>query len=796
MIEEVAKIQIMPGAGSTPGAIERNSPRSQLASALFCWLLIFLGTAFSIEQQNPPNVVSQSTAPQLFSASAALKHVASIAQRPHPMGSNEHAVVRDYIVAELSRSGLEPQIQKTIAVNATDEPLRVGAVENIVARLKGTISGPAVLLVSHYDSMPNSLGASDDGAGAAALLETLRALKAGPALRNDVIFLFSDGEEVGLLGASAFVKEHPWASEVGVVFNFEARGNSGPSIMFETSDDNGKLIREFARAAPFPIANSLSYEIYKLLPNDTDLTIFRKAGMPGLNFAYINGLGHYHTPLDRVEELDERSLQHHGSYALALARHFGNLDLSQTKESSAVYFDLFGKIVVHYPMLWTIPLAALVVLLFIAFVIIGFQRGRLQLRGIVLGFLALLLSLITAAFVTTGLWRIVCLLAGRAGHAPAAQGGLYLSSFVIVAVALTSTIYTLMSRKVNAQSLATGGMAWWVILMLVSSWYLPGGSFLLIWPLCFSVLGVGLIVLTKDPEQGSRSFSGWVSLILIAVPGIVLLAPIAYQIFIGLTLEWTYLIVAIEVLLLGLLVPHALTNGSRFRWLVPGAAGLAGLLLFITANFYYLNDSLHPRQDNVFYGLNATTGKAVWASDAERPDEWTSQLLSSDPQRGTLPDLGYAVSNRTYLQRSASVASLPAPALEVLNDETSGGVRTLDLRLTSPRHAEVMALYVDSKAEVLSAAVDGKTIESEQDLSPVARARKQDWAVRIHGFPRQGLQLQWRVKTSEPLKLRLVDQSYGLSQLEGVGYKPRPNQLIPSVATSSDSIFLSQSFVF
>ncbi len=725
-----------------------------------------------------------------------MKHVVNIAHRPHPMGSAEHRAVRDYIMTELSRAGLEPQIQETIALNSTDQPLRIGAVENILARLKGTAGGPAVLLVSHYDSAPNSLGASDDGAAAAALLETLRALRAGPPLRNDVIFFFSDGEEVGLLGANAFVTEHPWARDVGVVLNFEARGNSGPSIMFETSDNNGRLIREFGRAAPFPMANSLSYEIYKLLPNDTDLTVFRKAGLPGLNFAYINGIGHYHTPLDSVGEIDVRSLQHHGSYALALARHFGNLDLRQTKEGNVTYFDLFGRVLVHYPMLWTTPLAALVVGLFVTLVIVGFRRGRLKVLGVVLGFLALLFSVITSSFVTTLLWTVVRLLARRSGQAPEAQGGLYLASFVILAVALTSTIYTLMSRKVNSESLATGGMGWWVILMLISSLYLPGGSFLLTWPLCFSIIGTGLILLAKDREKGTISFFFWVYLSLGFVPGIVLLVPIIYQIFIGLTLEWTYLIVTIVVLLLGLLVPFILLIGTRFRWILPGATALAGLLLFIIANLYYVNDTFHPRQDNIFYGLNATTGKAVWASDSERPDEWTSQFISSDPKRGTLPDLGYADSSRTYLQSPAKVVSLPAPVLEVLSDETSGGVRTLRLRLSSPRQAEVMAIYLDSRAEVLSAAVNGKTIESEQDLTPIARARKQDWAVRIYAFPNQGLDLQWRVRTSEPLKVRLVDQSYGLSQLEGVGYKPRPGHLIPSTASSSDVVFLSKSFAF
>src|SRR5258706_7442827 len=119
------------------------------------------------------------------------------------------------------------------------------------------------------------------------MLETLRALKSSPTLSNDVIALFSDGEEIGSLGAKAFVYQHPWAKDVGVVLNFEARGSSGPAIMFETSDKNGWLIKEVAKAAPRPAAHSLAPAIYQLLPNRTDFTVFKEAGFAGLNFAYI-----------------------------------------------------------------------------------------------------------------------------------------------------------------------------------------------------------------------------------------------------------------------------------------------------------------------------------------------------------------------------------------------------------------------------------------------------------------------------------------------------------------------------
>jgi hypothetical protein len=194
--------------------------------------------------------------------------------------------VRDYLVAQLSALSMQPQVSTAIGVNGGFGAISVGNTRNIVARLPGTANSGAVLLMAHYDSVPNGPGAADDGAGVSAILETVRALKTGPALKNDLIVLFTDGEEPGLLGAEAFVASHPWMKDIGLVMNFEARGNRGASLLFETSVNNASLMNEVAHAAPSPIASSLFYSLYKLLPNSTDFNMFRPAGIPGLNFAF------------------------------------------------------------------------------------------------------------------------------------------------------------------------------------------------------------------------------------------------------------------------------------------------------------------------------------------------------------------------------------------------------------------------------------------------------------------------------------------------------------------------------
>lgn len=743
-------------------------------TAILLAVFLVLAATFSIRENDPPPAVSAAASPQVFSAGRAVQHLSVIADKPHPIGSTGHKVVQDYLVKELSEAGLEPQIQPaTIALKA-GPPLQVAAVENVMARLKGTATGKAVLLVAHYDSVMNSFGASDDGSGVASLLETLRAIKAGPALKNDVIFLFTDGEEKGLLGARAFVAEHPWAKDVGVVLNFDTRGNSGAVMMFETSDNNGWLIEQFAEASESPVAHSLSYEAYKLLPNDTDMTVFKKAGMPGLNFANIDGLAHYHTPLDNLQGVDQNSVQHQGSYALPLTRHFGNLDLSQTRGRNAVYFDLFGKVLVRYSNIWVPPLTLLVTALFVALIVVGFRRRALTVRGIGLGFLSLFVSLVVASLASWLLWKLVWMI--RQGPSlEATQSRVLLLSFVALAMATTLAVYSWLRKRAEIESLATGALLWWFLLMVITSIFLPGATFIFHWPLLFSLIALGWMILAP---QRKTSFLNSLILSLGALPGIILMAPVIYQTFVGLTLNSSILITALVVLLFGLLLPALRLIATPFKWVLPGASFVAAIVLLVVG--VLTNPATVNRPLNrVVYALNADTGKAMWAGDLTQRDQRTSQFFTGAEEKGSLADFAYKRTSSQYTLNAAPVAQLPAPELSVLDDKSADGVRTLRMRVSSARQAGTLAVYVDSNAQVLSASVNQMPIKDELD----------QWGMQIEGIPQQGVELQLRFKASEPLKLRLVDQSYGLPPFNGAS-----NSQLATLAAKPDVTLLVKSF--
>jgi Peptidase family M28 len=776
--------------------------RREVAVCLAVVAFVALLAALSVHRAGPPAAVGAGAPPTEFSSGRAMGQLRVIARNPHPVGSAEHAAVREYIMRELAAQGLEPSVQKATAVNRLWEGiLRAGTVENVVTRLEGTGGGKAVMLVAHYDSWPAAFGASDDGAGVVTLLETLRALKAGPRLKNDVIFLFTDAEESGLLGANAFAEEHPWASEVGVVLNFEARGSRGPSTMFETSAQNGWLIREFAKAAPRPVSHSLAYEIYKLLPNDTDLTVLRRRGLSGLNFAYIEGLPSYHTQLDSIEELDERSLQHHGSYALALARHFGDLDLRETKAPDAVYFDLLGAALVHYPASWALPLGLLVAALYAALVAYGLRRGGLSLKGLTLGALVIAGCAALAAGVTALVWAAVYRLRYDSDTSLQGQtyhGDLYLLGFIALTVALTSGGYALLRGRVGVSDLAAGALAWWVALTAASCVLMPGASYLFTWPLLFSLAPLWLALRARGAEGVSpwgRPSPGLLAALAVgALPGVVLLSPLLYHVYTGLTLEKVWAVALLAVLLLALLVPHLSLVGRPYRWLLPGAAALACVALLAAALARPSFDAARPKPNSLFYGLDAGAGKAIWGSMDAGPDEWTARFLSAEPQRRPLPAFFSATADYTYLQAEAPVAPLAAPNAELLEDRAEGGVRTVRLRLTSPRRANVLTLFLDSKVEVLRATVNGNLIAA--DNTPALKSFQGTWVLRYFAVPPEGVDLTAEVRTAEPLKVRLVDLTYGLPQLDGAPPTARPAGMIPASIPSNNSTLVSKTFVF
>ena len=391
-------------------------------------LLILIATVagtllLAVAAGRPPAPSPADAPTDRFSAGRAMVDIRQIARSPHTTGSAEDARVRAYLTQRMQALGLAVETQATpltqrgrAQLTLWGSPLAATAsAVNLIGVLAGRDrSAPAVLLMAHHDTVAGSPGAADDSTGVAAILETVRALRAGPAPARDLIVLFTDGEELNSDGARAFFHDHPLAWRVGVVVNLEARGGGGRALMFETGPGNGPMVGLFARAVHGPSANSIAVLVYRLLPNFTDFSIPKAAGTAGFNFAFLGRSALYHAAQATPDAIDPGSVQHIGAQTLDIARALSQAPALPPHGPDAVFSDLFGLGVLAYPAWggWVL-FAATAALLGVAAIRVG-KAGMLEpvgaLQGAAVG--------LGAALVAGGLLQLANLVseAGRGAN--------------------------------------------------------------------------------------------------------------------------------------------------------------------------------------------------------------------------------------------------------------------------------------------------------------------------------------------------------------------------------------------
>lgn len=617
-------------------------------------LLLTLITALVLWVQEPPAPVPARAPATVFSTERAMAHVRQLASVPHPPGTVEHDQTRDYLVATLTELGFTTVVQKTVAQREEgDGVLRLASVENVIAERRGSASTGTLLLAAHYDSHLTGPGAGDDAAGVAAVLEAARALGKGSS-KNTLRILITDAEEFGLLGARGYVDNQSEKTPT-LVLNFEARGGGGQVFMFETSSGNEPLIREFSAAAPYPHASSLMYALYKTLPNDTDLTIFKAAGMAGLNFAFVGRWPHYHSALDTPENLDPRSLQHHGEYALALTRRFLDtdlLELTRPAQGDAIYFDLLGRVMVFYPMVLTWPLTVLGGLLFLM-MLWRYRKEATARTSFLIGFGLAGGTLILGGLVGAAFGVVVQPFRSGVPNRDPYGARAFELALLLLTLALLVLAWGKVLKRFEGRTLALGTLTWWLLALLATTAKLPGATYLFFWPLLFA-----LLALTSD-----RPF-------LAAVPALVLFAPVWHSLTLLLGFSLPPLLgILVAFGLLPLLPTLRLLVQPRV--LAPTAVLLLGGLIAFGVGALQKG----PKVSTLTYLVDLDTAKAQWLSLLP-PNDWTRPLLGEKPEKDDWREVPVF---------TASVPTIPVPELTATYDKNTLTLtvppRTLELHL-------------------------------------------------------------------------------------------------------------------
>jgi hypothetical protein len=699
-------------------------------------------------------------APGQFDAVAAKSRLARVLgdERPHPADSAADDAVRARLIAELQSMGLNPVVRDQFACNdfAKARLIACARVRNVITEM-GPASGKALLVSAHYDSVPVGPGASDDGIGMATLLEVASILKDRP-LRRPVILLFNEGEELGLVGARAFLGD-PLSRQVDSVLNFDARGVTGRATMFETSGPQGSAIAAFSRAVPRPFASSLSTDVARLIPNDTDMTVYKERGWLGLNFGVIGNETRYHSPGDDLAGLDPRSLQDMGDQALALAS-----ELSAGTPAVAgqrIFFDLFGRLFIQMPMSAGIIGLVCLILLFGA---VAWKRNALiratavSLGAIVAGGLLAFLAIMLMGMLRSGnYWRAQPEISYLAIYATAIVGPL--------------TVLVAVRAKLSTRELRAG---YWLLFLLI------GGALALLAPgaiiyFLFPPLAVLIGILLGRRFAHAETASALIGLLLLYLTWGEMLSAFE-ELFTPGPLWMVVPIVAIMIVP-ALVEAQALIRGAGPRPLLLGSAliALAGWTAAAASPAYSPD---HQQRFTIEHVTDFASDKSFWSvlnDGAALPPVY--------PSAGKWRRTRLSFSERLrWIAPAPALAGAIPPKMQVVEATRDGDQRSLRLRIQA-NGAQRLMLILPEQSELRSAGID-------PFVRSLAGASGGKFIIACFGRSCDGAELKVELG-GNPQPVTIVGARDGLPAYAGPLVRARPANARPQY-TPDESLTLSR----
>lgn len=753
-------------------------------------VLIVLAIYWSFFALMPSQISDLNTESTAFSSERALVHLKNITKKPHYVGSEEHEVVKNYLVKALNDLGLETQIQEAYSQNK-----KWGSIvkpKNILARIKGSENSKALMLLTHYDSKSHaSYGASDAGSGVVTILEGIRAfLSEGKTPKNDIIILFSDAEELGLNGADIFVNQHPWAKDVGLVLNFEARGSGGPSYMLiETNGGNQNLINGFKAANPdYPVANSLAYSIYKMLPNDTDLTYFREDGdIDGLNFAFIDDHFDYHTALDTYDRLDRNTLEHQGSYLMPLLNYFSDADLSSLKsDKDAVYFNVPLFKMITYPNSWIVPMLILAWIIFLALVFYGIQKRRLNSKHMALAFLPGIGALLINGIIGYFGWKLLLLIYPQYAeilHGFPYNGHLYIWAFALLSTAVCMWLYNKVYKPENTASLAVPPLLLWLIICTALAFILKGASFFII-PVYFGLISLFVLVRQKHPNILLMTF--------LLFPLLMIMSPFLKMFPVGLGLKTIIATTLLISIMFSLCISVFGFSRYKNRWaylLLIAAVGFF-IAAHTTSNF----NEERPKPNSLIYLYDADNHTAQWATYDITLDDWTKAHLTDKPEPFDASSINFDSKYGTKLSYSkeATVKPLKKPYVDIQKDTIIENVKQLQVFISPQRAVNTLEFYADASNIFLSFNINGLEIAKGEDETQVFKDRIKNRLFSYMVTEEKAIELNFTVPASQKTTFEIFEVSFDLLENDLFNIAKRPKTMIPKPFVLNDAIIIKK----
>lgn len=726
--------------------------RSGLAAFVASFAIVIALLILTLARLRPPALVLGGVSADRFSAERARAVLREILgdERPHPVGSEANRRVRDRIVANLQRSAYRPQIQRTWECYGWAD---CAEVENIVARLEGQEPGHAVLIAAHYDSVGAGPGASDDGVGVAVVLEIARLLAQGPRPRNSIIFLIDDGEEAYLLGAAAFIKQHPWARDVRAVVNLEARGSSGLSFMFETSRDNAALIDLLAQHVPRPVTSSLYYSVYERLPNDTDFTVFKAAGIDGVNFAFIGDVQHYHTPLDNLANASPESIQHQGDNALAMVGALANARLPLPRRGDAIYFDLFSWTVVRWPERWNVSFLMLNGLLFGVAVILAVRRG-LRIGQFLWGVGEVVIAVVAAVGLALAA-LMVMRMSGAAASNWVAYPAALLTFFWIAPFAVATAAALAFRNRAGLHGMWCATASLWLGEAALTAGALPGAIFIYLVPSLVMNLAAWL--------PGGVSLS----LLLGSAAAAALLFPVAWPLYDVMGIPMMMVVAQLVVMVAITCAPLLAAKSGRALWEIPIVLGVISIAALGVATLLPPFSIEHPQRLTLIHHRDVDTNQNRWLVPARGHLPESFRRAAPWEQSMVQP---FSWSPESYYTAEAPPELLDAAEIRLL-ERQSGVIRLQLIPSGNPHGASVFF-----PRTFISVKVNGR----ETRPSTARLRHHQGTRIVLHTVPHGGAEIELFGRVVGALEGTVEQRWYGVPPSSDPLFRVRPTNAVPS----------------
>ena len=759
---------------------------------ILSFLIIIAVIYWSFKDMMPSYSENKSVTETEFSIENALTHLKEISKTIHYTGSKDHIKVQNYIVNELKKLGLQPEIQHQVAINNKWRAATNNA--NIIATIKGSEPGKSLVLLSHYDSNPHSsLGASDAGSGVVTILESVRAFLAqNKTPKNDVHIVITDAEELGLLGAKAFVDKHPLAKNVGLVLNFEARGSGGPSYMLmETNGKNSKLLSEFLKAKPnYPAANSLMYSIYKMLPNDTDLTVFRENGnINGFNFAFIGDHFDYHTAQDSYERLDRETLMHQADYLMTTLNYFAFSDITNLHSTVDHVYTNFPLIrLFHYPFSWILPLLIGAIILLCVLLFFGIALNKITIKGLLKGFTPFTISLVACVGISILLWKGILLIHPQYNdilHGFTYNGYEYIAAFVFLNLWLLFKIYKPFFKKYAGADLVIAPIIFWLIINVLIFIYLKGAAYFII-PVYFSLITL-LFFIFIDSKRSTKITLATI----LAIPVIFIFAPQIKMFPVGLGLKNLFISGLFLVLIFGLMTPVFATYKSR-KSLVR-LLGL-GTILFFTVAAYNSGFDEHKKKPNSAVFINdINTNQSYWATYDLIPDAYTKQFLGDNPTKGNFTgSTSKSKYNTSYrYHKKTENRAINPPIISKTMDTVIGDYRNISLMIKPQRAVNKLELIANAPISFNKIAVQDVFLDkkNEADVFKITRGTILSYFLAAKDSV---LKVDFTINKNSIPNVSLIESSFDLQTNPLFKIQPRTNEMMPMPFVTNDAIITIQ----